>query len=187
MPQKHDVQHGMFHVTTCTQDNIPWCTWSGIPENIISNLFKTRDLAQARVYGFCLISNHVHLVVSPGERGLSSFMQSFKSNATKDVRSFLQQYLHPSPRRGVSAAVNVDQRQPKPWVSAVGNIDDVRNIGWQKSYYDERIRTSRQYTAAMNYVIRNAAKHRLVDRAEDWPWTSLHYQDKLDPMEIWTY
>lgn len=86
MPQIHRQQFGLFHVTTKTQDNIPWCIQSGVPEHLINTLVLARNMHKAKLHAFCILPNHIHVLVSTGEKGLSKFMQAFKSNSVKELR-----------------------------------------------------------------------------------------------------
>ncbi len=169
MSQRH-AQIGIFNVTTNANDKIPWCTWFGIPEILIENLAMTRDVKKAQLYAFNVLPNHVHIIVSPGEQGLSKFMQSFKSNSMKNIQDYLlrsRDVPWPGLRRGGSAA------------------EIKRCIAWQHGFHDEHIQDGRQCSAAMGYVQGNAMKHGLVDDIMQWPWSSLQYPHLLDPMELW--
>ncbi|MEQ1849587.1 MAG: hypothetical protein ABL890_03285 [Candidatus Peribacteraceae bacterium] len=44
---------------------------------------------------------------------------------------------------------------------------------------------AKQRSSVVGYIQGNAAKHRLVQEVTDWPWTSLHFPDVCDPLEIW--
>ncbi len=166
MPQHRDIQFGIFHVTTRTADSRPWCTQLDIPEILIENLRLSRAAQAAKLYAFNVLPNHMHIILSPGTKGLSRFMQSFKSNGVKDVRDHLRKTMIVPQRRGVAAA-------------------GIKGIAWQKSFFDERIRDSRQCGMAMAYVQGNAMHHSLVTGILDWPWTSLHFPHLLDEMEMW--
>lgn len=91
MSQKHYQQtHGIFHLTTNTKDAVPWCTYETVPMMLIEHLCKTRDVYEAQLFAFCILPNHLHCILCPGPRGISRFMQSFKSNSTKDIRERLR-------------------------------------------------------------------------------------------------
>ncbi|MEQ1849305.1 MAG: transposase [Candidatus Peribacteraceae bacterium] len=149
MPQIHYQQFGLFHVITKTKDSIRWCTRESIPERLIDHLRVTRDIHKAFLHAFCILPNHLHLLLSPGPKGLSSFMRSFKSCSSKEFRR-----MDPA-------------------------------IGWQTGFYDERIRDAKQRGSVVGYIQGNAMKHKLVREVTDWPWTSLHFLDVCDPLEIW--
>ncbi len=167
MPQKHLSQEGTFHVTTNAKGRMPWCTLPGVPEILIDNLCMTRSVHRAELFAFCVLPDHVHMVIRPGERGLSRFVQSFKSHAMVEIRSLF---------------TNVN-----PVAASHGSLLRlrVRDILWQKGYHDEHIQDDDQLHAALAYVRANACRHGLSETPEDWPWTSLHFGDRLDVWSPW--
>jgi putative transposase len=47
---------------------------------------------------------------------------------------------------------------------------------WQKRYYDRNIRDYAEFMEKLQYLHRNPVKRGLVQRAEDWAWSSFrHY------------
>ena len=166
MSQKHYKQDGTFHITTNSKKDIPWCTWPGIPEILIDNLFMTRNVQNAKVYSFCIMPDHMHILLSPGEKGLSAFMHSFKRNAMWDIRKIISTLRSGRSRSSAPAVYNCI---PK----------------WQKGFYDERIRTSDQRTNALNYIKQNPIKNHLVTNISDWPWHSIHFEHLLDSTDFW--
>ena len=164
MPQIHYAQVGTFHVITNTKDGIPWCIYDGIPEILIDNLFMTRNIQEARVFSFCIMPDHMHILLCAGELGLSRFMQSFKCNSSRDVRRHL---LTRSSDAGVAAATD--------------------KIFWQKGYYDEHIKSSQQRSRVTRCIRNNPVNHKFDDDVTKWPWSSLHYQNLMDEMDIWPY
>jgi len=163
MPQKHGIV-GTFHITTNAHGKIPWCIWPGVPEILIDNLVMTRNLHQAKLCAFCIMPDHVHLILYPGEKGLAKFMKSWKQNSSRDI--------------GILYPRSSDSRVAAP--------DQIQFSGWQKGYYDELINDTRQRTAAMNYVMFNPLKHHLVENMDHWPWTSYHFQELVDPLDDWS-
>ncbi|OGJ55572.1 hypothetical protein A3D88_00215 [Candidatus Peribacteria bacterium RIFCSPHIGHO2_02_FULL_52_16] len=161
MTQRHGMQIGTFHITTNSKAKIPWCTHWGIPELLIDNLLMTKNLHCAKIFGFCILPDHLHLLLEPGESGLSMFMHSFKRNTMRDIRSLYRSGRSPS------SATECDA------------------IAWQKSFYEERIRDSAQRSHALSYIRTNPVHHDLCASIEDWPWLSDHFPRLLDPMEIW--
>lgn len=127
----------------------------------------TRNLQNAKLYAFCILPTHIHLLIAPGDKGLSAFVQSFKSNSAKDILEL------PELRRCVAAQ--------RSGIAAPGNTHQI----WQKSFFEERIKNARQYSAATHYIQGNAMKHGLVKEIIDWPWASLHFKNLLDTMELW--
>jgi putative transposase len=42
---------------------------------------------------------------------------------------------------------------------------------WQRDFWDRRLRTDESYAQKWEYVRHNPVRHKLVRRAEDWPYT----------------
>lgn len=154
MSQSHPLQTGPFLVTTNTRGGMPWLMEPGVREILINNLSMTRNLYHAQLYGFCILPDHMHIVLNPGERGISKFMHSFKCHSMVEIRKI----CFPS-------------TSGTPWGSAM----------WQKGF-DARILKNAQYLeSALHYVANNGAHHGFAEHAEDWPGSSLQYPDLLDP------
>jgi REP element-mobilizing transposase RayT len=160
----------MFHVTTNTSEHIPWCTLRNIPRIVIDNLSMTRNVYGAHLYAFCILPDHIHVILSPGERGITRFMQSFKSNTTKDVLKSLRlnKDILRSLGRGVPAPEKI-----------------IARIRLHNGFHEERIRDSYQCSAAMAYVQGNAVNHALAKEFTDWPWSSLRFPELTDVIEPW--
>ena len=159
MTQMHPVQEGLFHITTNTKKYVPWMIYPGIPKIIVDNLAMTKHIHNARLHAFCILPDHMHLLVSPGAKGISSFMHSFKRNTMRDIRSYL------GSGRSRSSAV--------------------RYVYWQKSFHSEHINSDQQRSHALHYVKHNAVRHKLVNDMTNWQWSSKWFPHLLDEMEIW--
>jgi len=53
---------------------------------------------------------------------------------------------------------------------------------WQTSFYDRRVRDLVEYEAMKEYIHQNPVKASLVNRAEDWPYSSACARFELDPV-----
>lgn len=159
MSQHHEFQEGLFLVTTNTKGRIPWLTLLGVPEQLIRNLFFARDLYGAYLYAFCILPNHMHIILYPGLRGVSKFMQSFKTNSMRHIHELF------------STAESTCSPLSKG------------EICWQKGFDARLLSGERAISHAFSYVHFNAAKHEIVEDGSDWPWTSLHFEGQMDCME----
>ncbi|MCI0356749.1 MAG: hypothetical protein L0099_17195 [Acidobacteria bacterium] len=62
---------------------------------------------------------------------------------------------------------------------------------WQKRYYDHNVRKHQSFVEKLRYLHRNPVKRGLVERPEEWRWSSFrHYAlAEIGPVEIesqWT-
>ncbi len=162
MSQKHIEQFGTFHITTCARGRVPWCTMEGVPEILMENMKMSAHLYETEIVAWCILPNHMHMIVRPGRKGLSAFMHSFKRNSMWQIhnmypnRPFPGAEVHEPPLRGTGAGFA---------------------IFWQHGFHDERIRDDDQLDNAIGYVESNACHHELVIDPLHWPWTSLHGRD----------
>ena len=96
-----------------------------------------------RLFAYCVMPNHFHLVVWPKETGqLSRFMKL------------------------------VTGTHSRRWHRARGS--DGTGCVYQGRYRAVVVRRDDDFLTVCRYVERNALRAKLVTRAEDWPWSSLH-------------
>ncbi|MGH9500903.1 MAG: REP-associated tyrosine transposase [Terriglobales bacterium] len=95
------------------------------------------------VYGYVVMPEHVHLLVSePDRKTLARAMQSLKQ----------------------SVARTLALRAKDPF--------------WQARYYDFNVWSEKKFVEKLRYIHRNPVARGLVERPEDWPWSSFrHYLD----------
>ena len=75
------------HITQCGHNNQPIFTDDDDFEYYLSTLADFKDAYGVSVYAFCLMSNHVHLIVEPGE-DISGMAQLMKRLAGRQTRHF---------------------------------------------------------------------------------------------------
>ena len=113
------------------------------PEDFLAfvNLMReAHDKVPMRLVGYCLMTNHFHLVLWPHEDGdLSRWMQWLM---TSHVRRYHRHY-HSS-----------------------GHV-------WQGRFKAFPIQTDDHYLTVLRYVERNPLRACMVNRSQDWEWSSL--------------
>ncbi len=121
-----------------------------------------------RIYGYVVMPEHVHLLVSEPEQGtLAEAMHYLKLSFSKRAKS-----LRLVPQ------VRVPVLDPVPQVRVL-RLD--ANLGpdepfWQKRYYDRNVRSVREFGIKLRYLHRNPVKRGLVRDPGDWKWSSFrHY------------
>jgi putative transposase len=92
---------------------------------------------QFDVFGYVVMPEHVHLLVSePGKELLSVALQGLKLSVARRART-------------------------RPF--------------WLPRYYDFNVLTEEKRLEKLNYIHWNPMKRGLVERPEDWRWSSYHY------------
>jgi len=125
------------------------------------------------VYGYVVMPEHVHLLVSEPGRWVSQIPRAILradlgqtlADAIRDLKLSFSKRL--SRQRGESSAF------------------------WQKRYYDRNIRDEQEFRMKLRYLHRNPVKRGLVKGPGDWKWSSFrHYAlREIGPVEIeseWT-
>jgi len=117
-------------------------------------LERMRQHFQMLVYGFVVMPEHVHLLLSePEKRTLADAVHFLKLSFTKRLRS----------------QVSAQKTGANLGHGSSGSF-------WQRRYYDRNVRDHREFVAALKYIHRNPVKRGLVEKPEDWPWSSYrHY------------
>ena len=145
-----------------------------------SALERVRRSYRLQVYGYVVMPEHVHLLLSepqlgtpppplkpkPGLSGPPVLLSEPRQDTLADALKSLKQ--------GVSRRL----------------IGDAEHF-WQKRYYDFNIRNYAQFVEKLRYIHRNPVKAGLCGRPEDWEWSSFrHYATGCEgPVEIeseWT-
>ena len=120
-------------------------------EPLLRDLFvrcleQTRVRFGLRVYGFVVMPEHVHLLVSePNVDSLATAVQSLKLAVAKRAPTVSPSVLATPPF-------------------------------WQKRYYDHNVRDYEKFIEKLRYIHRNPVMRGLVEKPEDWSWSSFrHY------------
>ena len=147
-------QHsGQSHfVTFCCYHRRPLLGTDEIRRIFESALERVRRSYRLCVYGYVIMPEHVHLLLSEPQQGtLADALKSLKQGIS---RRWIGK-LPLKPKAGLSGPP--------------GHF-------WQKRYYDFNIRNYAQFVEKLRYVHRNPVKRGLCDRPEEWPWSSFrHY------------
>jgi REP-associated tyrosine transposase len=147
-------QHsGQSHfVTFCCYHRRPLLSTDEIRRIFESALERVRRSYRLCVYGYVIMPEHVHLLLSEPQQGtLADALKSLKQGVS---RRWIGK-LPLKPKAGLSGPP--------------GHF-------WQKRYYDFNIRNYAQFVEKLRYVHRNPVKRGLCDRPEEWPWSSFrHY------------
>jgi putative transposase len=117
----------------------------------VQALERTRSLYRIKVYGFVVMPEHVHLLLSEPERGtVATAIQSLKIASAK---------------RGKRLLAAQDAQLPF----------------WQKRYYDRNESGHKEFIEKLKYIHRNPVRRKLVVQPEDWKWSSYrHYASGED-------
>jgi REP element-mobilizing transposase RayT len=128
-------------------------TWLGDDRiaQVVKNAIHFRDGKTFSLLAYCIMPNHVHLVVD---------MDGFP-------------YTPKKTRDGVSRYIITDAiGSLKKLTAGKANIILHRSGAfWQHESYDHVVRNGKELRRIINYVLNNPVKARLVSNAKDWKWS----------------
>jgi putative transposase len=131
-----------------------------------------------RVYGYVVMPEHVHLLISEPDGAPFKPSVGLSGGERKpDGAPF-------KPSVGLSGGETT--RTLADAIKSLKQGVSRRLIGeaehfWQKRYYDFNVRDDRQFMEKLRYIHRNPVKRGLCERPEDWEWSSfLHYATGLE-------
>jgi REP element-mobilizing transposase RayT len=130
-----------FHLTIHAHPKITG--WSApVADGIWEAALNERTRGRVQLFAACLMPDHLHLIVAPGEVDILRFLNTFKSWTTRTA-----------------------------WGS--GNSHAL----WQPGMWDRTIRDEGDFTATLEYVVRNPVVAGLVEHPADWPWVWAYFMD----------
>lgn len=162
MPEYHRViiPGGTFFFTVVTWQRRPLFAQDSA-RTILRKAFQlTRERYPFRLDEICLLPDHLHCIwtLPEGESNYSirwGFLKSW----------FSRQFLASNT---ISSIPNESRKKRRE--AAI----------WQRRFWEHAIRDEEDYIRHAEYIHNNPIKHGFVERAVDWPWSSVHRGDKAN-------
>jgi len=152
-----------------------------------------------RIYGYVIMPEHVHLLVSePDQETVADAMHFLKLSFAKRLKSMVQKLSVQKSTVPNSTVPNstVPQVRGRPVAANLGPTDGHRTETsstpfWQKRYYDRNVRDEHELIVKLRYLHRNPVTRGLVKTPADWKWSSFRHYARREkgPVEIesqWT-
>jgi REP element-mobilizing transposase RayT len=122
---------------------------------------------------WCVMPNHVHLLVHIWQTPLWKLIQSWK-------RYIATQAERRSPIRREERA-----NSPVPETPGASQMPGRRPaLRWQREYWDTYMRDERQERAAIRYIEGNPVKAKLCRTPEEWPFSSARFRDEYGRLRV---
>ena len=116
-----------------------------------------------RLFGYVVMPEHVHLLISEPERGTpSSVLQVLKQRVSRALRR----------KRPKRAAGQLSLR-------FISEEPEARAF-WQRRFYDFNVWSTKKVLEKLEYMHENPVKRKLVMHAKDWPWSSWSHYAKRE-------
>jgi len=113
---------------------------------------------------WCVMPNHVHVLVHVWQTPLSKMLQSWKR----------------------FVATESERRSPTRQVSEKSTHAPARRaaLRWQREYWDTFMRDEAQAKTAIRYIENNPVKAGMCRTLEDWPFSSARFRDEYRELKL---
>lgn len=177
MPFKiHNHQQAHF-ITFAVVDWIDVFTRPSYKQIVIDSLIYCRNEKGLRIHGWCLMTNHIHLVISARqEKNLSDILRDFKKFTAKTILKDLETNNKESRRKWIL------------WMFKQAGSRNSNNQVYQFWRQDNRpmeITSNEFFTQKMNYVHFNPVKEGFCELPEQYPYSSARwYKERKGLLEM---
>ncbi len=152
----------------------------------------TRDRRPFAIDAWVVMPDHMHAVwtLPEGDTNYSDRWGAIKARFSKFVRMQAAQdtvgckpTLPGAPKRSGAGGSEIADRMVGFQPTEVARLQARRSPSkvskkeagiWQRRFWDHHIRNAADYEAHVKYCLLNPVKHGLVERPEDWPFSSIH-------------
>ena len=133
-----------YSVTITTHRRTPWFKDVAVAEHCVSALKEAAGQESFRVYAYCFMPDHLHLLVGTGaDTDLISFVKRFKQATGWWFRN---RYLS-------------------------GSLKASPTSLWHKSYHDHVVRSEEDLLQIAMYIVGNPVRAGLVESAAEYPFS----------------
>jgi REP element-mobilizing transposase RayT len=187
----------IYFIVTKTFENFPYFNEDIFCDLLIEELRICKELKKFKLYGFCLIYDHLNLLIHPNkEFNVSKIMFSIKKQFSHNANRVIgnnnlkinegeQTFVRLQDNNGNNLTCNyhkIVNKLHNQFIQKYGqNQSIIPKFKWQKSYHDHIIRNEKDFQNHHNYTVYNFQKHNLPD---DWKYTSLNYSHLIDEIVL---
>lgn len=115
------------------------------------------------VYGYCIMTSHVHMIIGTEKGTLSDIVWDFKSYTSRHIRKSIEGNLHESRREWMLTLMQ-----------QTGEKNERNNDFqfWQQHNHPVELSTSEMLQQRLDYIHNNPVSLGLVEKEEEWTHSS---------------
>jgi putative transposase len=121
---------------------------------------------------WCVMPNHVHVLVHVWETPLGKLVQSWKRHIATQAEAYLAERWSPT-RRVSDSDTNAPARRAA-----------LQTLRWEREYWDTFMRDEAQERKAISYIENNPMKATLCRAAEVWQFSSARFRDRYRRLAV---
>ncbi len=152
-------QEGIYFITFAVVEWIDVFTRKKYQEVIIDSLQFCQNDKGLIIYGWCLMTNHIHIIISSSKNDLSSILRDFKKHTSKKL---------------IHAIIDNTTESRKKWMLDIFQKEGKKNSRnqiyqfWRQENQPKEIITEKFGIQKLEYVHNNPVESGLVDKPEDY-------------------
>ena len=156
--RRYNEPYHAHHLTFSCFRQQPFFSGRLAPGWFLESLDKARRSEGFDLWAFVIMPEHVHLVIAPGETyDISRILWRLKKPFSDRVLRYVRQE-HPAFLSRMEEARPGGHVSYRFWQAGGG--------------YDRNLWTTQELYEKIHYIHDNPVRRELVERAEDWPWSS---------------
>lgn len=149
-------QAALYYVTFTVHQWADVFTREIYREEIISNLRYCQEKKGLEIYGWVVMSNHIHLILRAVDDNLSDIIRDFKKYTSKAIYRHIKNNPHESRKDWLLLVLSY---RGKIWF-------------WAAGYHGEEVLSSAFFYSKLDYIHLNPVRAGIVEKAEDYIYSS---------------
>jgi len=170
-------KEGTYFVTFSVVEWVDIFTRRNYQEILIDSLKFCQKEKGLVIYAWCLMSNHIHLIVSAKKSDLSDILRDFKKFTSKKL---------------IKSILNNSAESRKKWIikifrkAGINNIRNKEHQFWRQESQPKELFSEKFISQKLDYIHNNPIEAGLVEKAEDYLLSSAknYYLQQMGLVEI---
>ncbi len=160
-----------YFITTTIRNFNPLLNHPKTREIVYASLTFSKDKYQYKLIGYCLMPEHIHLLIQVEDKlDVSKVMADFKRYTAKQIYHYFE------------------KNNDAYWLSILraGAYKGQKFSVWQETFRSEVIYSDKFLLEKLNYLHNNPVRRGLVKNTIDWPHSSasFYYSDQPGRLEV---
>ena len=164
MPYEYRVkdQYGLYFITNTVHQWVDVFTRKEYADIVVESLIYCKTNKGLRIHAWCIMSNHLHLILSASDSNLSDTLRDFKKFTAKNILEAIQ--TEPESRR--EWMLDLFEKNGK------ANKSNFRFQFWQHENHPVLLDSNFMLEQRMNYLHENPVRAGFVTSPEQWLFSS---------------
>ena len=163
---KYDDSESPVFITSSITSQINVFSINLLADNAIRILEDVRKEYDMKIFAFCLMPSHIHLIIQSVRKGdVSNFMREWKSITARNILNFAKEKSPQLLKQFEEASVKYHLSSKQKYHV------------WEARFDDLQLKTKETTRIKMNYIHENPVKKEIVEIPEQYMYSSAGWYD----------